>query len=74
MSNRIEEHQLLIGTPAVARLLGVHRKTVRKLVDDGVLREIRFTPRSHPRFVRSEVVQLLTAGCGRVGDDGEGGL
>lgn len=58
MSTHTDE-QLLLGTAEVARLLGVHRHTVRRLVGEGVLREIRLTPRSHARFLRSEIIELL---------------
>lgn len=65
MSTHTDE-RLLLGTAEVARLLGVHRHTVRKLVVEGVLREIRLTPRSNARFLRSEIIALLEGA--RIGD------
>jgi len=67
MSTQIDK-PILLGTPAVARLLGVHRHTVKSLVDAGVLREIRLTPGGHPRFLREEILDLLAGGCGRHGE------
>ena len=63
--NTSEQYPELIGTATAARLLGIHRKIVRRLVEDGVLREVRYSPRSNPRYVRGDVLRLLAAGCGQ---------
>ncbi len=50
--------QVLISRGEAARLLGVSRETVRRLVARGILEEIRFTPESHPRFRLRDVLAL----------------
>jgi excisionase family DNA binding protein len=49
---------VLVSRSETARLLGVSRDTVRRLVARGVLEEIRFTPESHPRFRLRDVLAL----------------
>jgi len=49
---------VLVSRGEAARLLGVSRDTVRRLVARGVLEEIRFTPESHPRFRLRDVLAL----------------
>jgi excisionase family DNA binding protein len=50
--------QVLVSRGEAARLLGVSRETVKRLVARGVLEEIRFTPESHPRFRLKDVLAL----------------
>jgi excisionase family DNA binding protein len=52
------ESQVLISRSEAARLLGVSRDTVKRLVARGVLEEVRFTPESHPRFRLRDVLAL----------------
>ena len=49
---------VLVSRGEAARLLGVSRDTVKRLVARGVLEEIRFTPESHPRFRLKDVLAL----------------
>jgi excisionase family DNA binding protein len=60
--NKPQGQSELVGTSTAAELLGVHRHTVRKLVAYGAVREIRYSPRSQPRYLRSELVQLRRRG------------
>lgn len=57
MSDQTAAH-VLVSRGEAARLLGVSRETVKRLVARGVLEEIRFTPESHPRFRLKDVLAL----------------
>jgi excisionase family DNA binding protein len=48
----------LISKAEAARLLGVNEKTIRRLVEQGILREVRLGPRGWIR--REELVDLVT--------------
>jgi excisionase family DNA binding protein len=48
----------LISKAEAARLLDVDEKTVRRLVEAGVLREVQLGPRAW--LVRAELVELVT--------------
>ena len=54
----MEKNTILISQPQAARMLGVSVRTVCRLVDAGVLRPIRLTPRGHRHFRRDDVEEL----------------
>ena len=43
-----------------ATLLNVHPNTVRRYVDQGLIRCLRFGPRGHRRIFRSDIDQLVS--------------
>ena len=47
-----------LKTGDVARRLGVNKSTVHRLVKDGGLTPLFFTPRGHPRFAHAVVEDL----------------
>lgn len=55
----------LISKAEAARLLDVDERTVRRLVEQGVLREVQLGPRAW--LVRAELVELVTGGREPVG-------
>jgi excisionase family DNA binding protein len=57
------EPSATITKTQAARLLGLHRDTVRKLVRAGSLREIVLAPGMRPRLVLEEVERLARDGA-----------
>jgi len=49
---------ILVRFPEAARRLGISRDTVKRLVEQGVLEEVRLTPTSHPRLRLEDVLAL----------------
>jgi excisionase family DNA binding protein len=55
------QESLLVSRSEAARILGVSRATVIRLVQRGTLEEIRLSAVSHPRFRRSDLLALVRA-------------
>jgi excisionase family DNA binding protein len=57
--NTATQESLLVSRSEAARILGVSRATVIRLVKRGTLQEIRLSPVSHPQFRRADLVELV---------------
>ena len=55
---------MLIGRPEAARLLGVSRDTIKRLVARGVLEEFRLAAGMHPRLRREDILALAAGSSG----------
>ena len=49
---------LLVSRPKAAEMLGISRETFKRLVAEGLIEEIKLSPRAHPRFRRADVLHL----------------
>jgi excisionase family DNA binding protein len=60
-SSGLETTPALITKKDAARLLGVSRDTIHRLVRDGVLQDVRIHERMIPRLRRDDVLALARA-------------
>jgi hypothetical protein len=52
---------LLVNRPRALELLGISRETLNRLIARGVIEEVRFDPKSHPRFRLEDILRLAGA-------------
>jgi len=50
----------MMTTSGVAKLLHIHINTVRRWSDEGIIKHYRIGPRGDRRFLRDEVMKVLT--------------
>jgi excisionase family DNA binding protein len=50
---------LLVSKPEAARLLGVHRATIARMIQAGTLKPVYLGPKAHPRIRRSDLEALV---------------
>jgi excisionase family DNA binding protein len=55
----MEPEPLLISRPQAAKLLGVSDETIVRMGEDGTLEPVYLHSSAHPRFRRSDVVDLV---------------